>query len=62
MGSDDMGRWPSCTTILAERSSIPGGVGGEADDAGDVDVERYDSGVSGISGDIGSEYPSGEDV
>jgi hypothetical protein len=26
-------------TILAVRSSIPGGVGGEADDAGDVDGE-----------------------
>ena len=31
---------PSGTAILAERSSCPGGVGGDAEDAGDVEFDR----------------------
>jgi hypothetical protein len=36
--------------ILALRSTIPAGVAGDADEAGDVDVEREREGVSGVFG------------
>jgi len=36
--------------ILAAQSSIPGGVGGDAVEAGDVDVEKLGEGVSGVVG------------
>ena len=34
-----MGAEPEGEAMLAERSSMPAGVGGDTDDAGDVDVD-----------------------
>lgn len=39
-------------TILAVWSSWPGGVGGDADDAGDVEGEYEGDGVSGVVGGV----------
>lgn len=44
---------PVTVTIRADKSSIPVGVGGDAEDAGDVDVECEASGVSGVPGESG---------
>ena len=43
---------PVTVTIRADKSSIPGGVGGDAEDAGEVDVECDASGVSGVWGEL----------
>jgi hypothetical protein len=40
----------SAETIFALRSSMPGGVGGDADEAGEVDVEFDGEGVGGVIG------------
>jgi hypothetical protein len=40
----------SYDTICADRSTRPVGVGGDADDAGDVEVELHGEGVSGVAG------------
>ena len=48
-----MGTEPDGDAIFAERSSMPAGVGGDTEDAGDVDVECDASGVSGVPGDVG---------
>jgi len=45
----------SAETILALRSSIPGGVGGEADEAGEVEVEFEGEGVGGVIGGVSYE-------
>jgi hypothetical protein len=43
----------SYDAICAERSTMPCGVGGDAEDAGDVDVEElHDDGVSGVAGGV----------
>jgi len=42
----------SCVRILALKSSMPIGVAGEADDAGDVEVEKLGDGVSGVPGEL----------
>lgn len=44
-------------TIFADRSSTPTGVGGGADEAGEVDEDEYDGDASGVSG--GVEYEGG---
>ena len=44
-------------TTRTEWSSYPGGVDGGALDAGDVDVDIDDSGVSGVSGVLGVDVP-----
>ena len=31
---------------------MPGGVGGDAEEAGDVEVELHDEGVSGVAGGV----------
>lgn len=41
-------------TIFADRSSTPTGVGGGAEEAGDVDEDEYDGDASGVS--EGGEY------
>ena len=48
-----MGAEPDGEAMLAERSSMPAGVGGDTDDAGDVEMECDASGVSGVPGDVG---------
>jgi hypothetical protein len=42
----------SCETILTLSSIIPVGVGGEAEDAGDVEFDRQGEGVSGVVGGV----------
>lgn len=44
-------------TIFADRSSTPTGVGGGAEEAGDVDDDENDGDASGVSG--GVEYDGG---
>ena len=39
-------------TICADRSTMPVGVGGEADEAGEVEVELQGEGVSGVVGGV----------
>jgi hypothetical protein len=53
--STDIGTDPPGVAIFTVRSTSPGGVGGDAEDAGDVDSEREDAGVSGVSGEVGGE-------
>ena len=55
--SIDMGIEPDGVAILAVKSSLPGGVGGDADDAGEVDAECDASGVGGmlLDGEVGGE-------
>jgi hypothetical protein len=48
--AESIGTEPDGDTILAERSSMPAGVGGETEDAGDVEFECDASGVSGVLG------------
>ena len=55
IASIDIGIASDGVMILALKSSIPGGVGGDTDDAGDVDVECDASGVGGKLGDDGDE-------
>ena len=55
VGSTDIGTEPLGVAILTVRSTSPGGVGGDAEDAGDVDSERDASGVSGVSGECSGE-------
>lgn len=38
---------------MRSSESIPGGVGGDIDDAGPGDVEEYNSGVNGVSALVG---------
>jgi len=45
----------SAETIFALRSSIPGGVGGDADEAGEVEVEFEGEGVGGVIGGVSYE-------
>jgi len=40
----------SAETIFALKSSMPGGVGGDADEAGEVDAELEGEGVGGVIG------------
>jgi hypothetical protein len=42
----------STETIFALRSSIPGGVGGDADEAGEVEAEFDGEGVGGVMGGV----------
>ena len=51
----EIGTLPFGVAIFAERSSAPGGVGGDIDDAGEVDAECVASGVSQVDGDGGGE-------
>ena len=48
--SIDIGTDPEGVAISAVKSSTPGGVGGDTDDAGDVDAECDASGVGGMLG------------
>jgi hypothetical protein len=52
---DDLSCWIESAgelepAILALRSTIPAGVAGDTDEAGDIDVEREREGVSGVFG------------
>jgi hypothetical protein len=42
----------SCETILTPSSIMPVGVGGEAEDAGEVEFDRQGDGVSGVVGGV----------
>lgn len=52
-GSSEIGMLPLGVAIFADRSSAPGGVDGDIEEAGEVDAECVASGVSHVDGDDG---------
>jgi hypothetical protein len=42
----------SYETICADKSTTPVGVGGDAEEAGEVEVELHEDGVSGVVGGV----------
>jgi hypothetical protein len=48
--------------IWAELSTMPAGVGGDADDAGEVDVELHDEEVLGVAGGVSYDDDDGDEM